>query len=184
MRPFLSLLFLFFLAGCGYTLIHPQISPRAISTPFIEGDTGGELTRAIIRDLSKSAYFKPTICGRYTLEINMISSKDENVGFRYDTNSLGELLNTIIPSETRWSLLVDVSIIDTYKGCLAFGPARVSASHAFDHDWYKTLEGDNVFSLGQVTDFGDAKESVYPVIAKKLAQKIVDLLDQIGPGVF
>jgi hypothetical protein len=177
LRRSLLLLNFLLLGGCGYHLLTQSSNPHTVSVPFIDNDTGGELTRALIKKLSQSEQYRPSGCGRYTLEVSILSNKDENVGFRYDQNREGDFLNTVIPAETRTALLVEVSLIDTVKGCLAFGPARLSASHTFDHDWYVSLDRVNVFSLGQVTDYDDAKDGVYHPLTQKLAQKIVDLLD-------
>lgn len=171
------LLFFLFLGGCGYQLLTPSKAPHTVSVPFIDNDRGGELTRALIKKLSQSEQYRPSGCGRYTLDVSILSHKDENVGFRYDQNREGDFLNTIIPAETRTALLVEISLIDSTRGSVIFGPARLSASHTFDHDWYVSLDRVNVFSLGQVTDYDDAKDGVYHPLTQKLAQKIVDLLD-------
>lgn len=108
-----------------------------------------------------------------------LETKDENVGFRYDQNSDGELINTVIPAETRTSLLVEITLVDNYTHCRYFGPSRLSAGVTYDHDWYTSHGAVNVFSMGQVTDYFDAKDGIYPQLSRRLAKKIVDLLDQI-----
>jgi len=172
-------LLLLLLAGCGYTLVDSTAARYTVTVPFIEKDNGGELTRSLIRELSQSANFSPSKSGRYTLEVVFVEKKDENVGFRYDQNSNGELINTVIPCETRTSLLAQITLIDSYSNCRYFGPVCISAGVTYDHDWYTSHGAVNVFSLGQVTDYFDARDSIYPVLSRKLAKKIVDMLDQI-----
>lgn len=179
MRHLLFLFSFLCLAGCGYKLIDGNTPRYTVTVPFIEKDNSGELTRSLIRELSQSVNFCPSRQGRYTLEVIFLETKDENVGFRYDQNSTGKLINTVIPAETRSSLLVQVTLVDNYCNCDYFGPVRVSAGVTYDHDWYTSHGAVNVFSMGQVTDYFDAKDSVYPALSRKLAKKIVDLLDQL-----
>ncbi len=173
------LLALLLLAGCGYTLVDGTATRYTVSVPFIERDNGGELTRSLVKELSQSVNFRPSRAGRYTLEVVFLETKDENVGFRYDQNSDGELINTVIPAETRTSLLVEITLVDNYTHCRYFGPSRLSAGVTYDHDWYTSHGAVNVFSMGQVTDYFDAKDGIYPQLSRRLAKKIVDLLDQI-----
>ena len=170
--------FLCFLTGCGYQF-DVQSTKKTIEVPFILGDLQGEMTTKLIYLLNTSGkYITGGSNSRYCLSVSLIGYKDQNVGFRYDRNNDGELLNTIIPAESRFSVLAEVILVDRYSGCTILGPARISASLDFDHDWYSTWDGINVFSLGQITDYSDAKDQVSSPLYQKLAQKIADLLQQ------
>jgi hypothetical protein len=173
------LVLLLLLTGCGYQF--ESLSPKkSIEIPFICGDIQGEMTTKLIYLLNASGrYLTTTSNPRYCLSINIIGNKDQNIGFRYDRNTDGDLLRTIIPTESRWSLLAEVTLVDKYSGCIVLGPARISAYYDFDHDWYSTWDGVNIYSLGQITDYADAKDQVQAPLYHKLAQKIVDLLLQI-----
>lgn len=152
-------------------------SRPSIYVPFAIGDHKGELTNEVIAQLATTGkYLVVPSSGRYRLDIVCLSARDQNVGFRYDTNEEGELTNTLVPQETRISHLVEVTLVDTYSGCYALGPARVSASTVFDHEWYSSPNAINVFSLGQVNDYADAKDSALLPLNRHLARKIVDLL--------
>lgn len=168
-----------FLFGCGYHL-EGNGPKKSIKVPFICGDPQGELTTKLIYLLNASGYYRTGgEDSRYCLSVYIIGNKDMNVGFRYDRNKDGALLNTLIPAESRWSILAELTLVDTYTNQILVGPARISASYDFDHDWYTTFDGVNIFSLGQITDYADAKDQVQTPLYHKLAQKIVDLLIQL-----
>lgn len=174
------ILILFLLAGCGYQFDN-YAPKKTVYVPFVEGDLQGEMTTKLIYLLNTSGKF---IAGgpdsRYCLAVSLIGYKDQNVGFRYDRDSEGNMLNnTIIPAESRFSVLSEIILTDRTCNCTLLGPARISASLDFDHDWYSTWDGINVFSLGQITDYADAKDQVSSPLYQKLAQKIVDLLIQL-----
>lgn len=174
-----SIFLLILLTGCGYQF--ENLAPKkTIQVPFVTGDIQGELTNKLIYLLNSSGrYITTDSSARYCLAVTIIGNRDQNVGFRYDRNNDGELLTTLIPAESRWSMLAEVTVTDKQTGRQVIGPSRISASYDFDHDWYATLEGVNIFSLGQITDYADAKDQVITPLYQKLAQKIVDLLIQI-----
>ena len=177
LKKFLIALLLF-LSGCGYHLENQSIK-KSIEVPFICGDPSGEFTTKLIYLLNSSGCYRTGgASSRYCLSVSIIGSKDQNVGFKYDRNNEGRLLTTLIPSESRWSILAEVNLVDKSTGKIVLGPARVSASYDFDHDWYSTMDGINIFSLGQITDYADAKDQVQTPLYHKLAQKITDLLIQ------
>lgn len=175
-RSLLALLLL--ITSCGYqfdTVSH--VGRSSIYVPFAQGDHQGELTNQVVAQLAATGKFLLVPSnGRYRLDITCLDMKDQNVGFRYDTNEEGQTTHTLVPQETRTSLLVEVTLVDTYTNCIAIGPARVSASTVFDHEWYSSPNAINVFSLGQVNDYSDAKDNALIPLNRSLAQKIVDLL--------
>ena len=98
----------------------------------------------------------------------------ENVGFRYDRKRDDRLSHSMSPTETRVKVLAEVAVQDCCSGETVLGPARIYASVDFDHDYYYSRDGINVFSLGQVTDFDAAHDAVQSPLNRVLAQKIVD----------
>jgi hypothetical protein len=170
---------LFVFNSCGYQFEYQDVK-KTIDVPFIAGDPQGEFTTKLIYLLNASGHYRTGGSNsRYCLSVSIIGNKEQNVGFRYDRNNNGQLLNTVIPAESRWSLLVEVELYDRYLGQKILGPSRISTSYDFDHDWYTTFDEINVYSLGQITDYFDAKDQVQTPLYEKLAQKIVDLLIQL-----
>lgn len=167
------------LTSCAYNFETQSTSAPTITVPYAEKDTQGDLTNRVIYLLNASGKFRPRTCGgRYLLELRLLDTRDTNVGYRYDQNEEGQLLTTTIPNETRLSALVEVTLIDNYSGCVVLGPAKISTSVDFDHDWDASFDAVNVFSLGQVSDYFDGKDTANFPLNRKLAQKIVDYLTQ------
>lgn len=168
-----------FLSACGYQFKQGSSSsyPKTISIPFVEGDKTGDFTAALIQAFSTSGFFEyRQYGGSLTLKVELLDFRDENIGFRYDRNQQGELTKTLIPTESRLCVLSEVAVVDSSTGCILAGPARISANAEFDHDYYFSRDGVNVFSLGQLTDVDSARDAVYQPLNKILAQKIVDFV--------
>lgn len=177
MKP-LSFFILLVLTSCGYQFDNiSHDSRKTICVPYALGDHQGDLTTQVIHLLASSGKFLPVSSGgRYQLNIYLLNSRNENVGFRYDVNQDGALTNTLVPQETRTSLLVEIDLYDRFYDCTVIGPAKVSASTVYDHEWYSSPNAINVFSLGQVNDYSDARDGALFPLNQKLAQKIVDLV--------
>ena len=140
----------FLLVACGYKTGYDGLSSeyRTISVPYVEGDWNGELTNTIIRQISRSGAFEyRNECAGLTLLVKIIDSNDQNIGFRYDRHKDGRLRDTIIPTETRLTTAVEISVIETASGTSVLGPCRLLASVDFDHDYYSSRNEINVFSL-------------------------------------
>ncbi len=165
------------LTGCHYQFGRGDLSQRyaTISVPYVEGDQKGDLTTEIIRKLSTSGAFRyVNTGGDLILKIKLVEVRDENIGFRYDRKKRGELRHAIIPTETRLTVLAEVSVIEAGTGQVIRGPTRITASTEFDHTYYYTRNEINVFSLGQLTDIDAAQDAaVYP-LNRCLAERIVD----------
>lgn len=177
---FLNLFLLFSAASCGYTFGPGQvlIPNGTISIPYVQGDPDGALTAALINAVSRSGVYQYSECNAAArLEVKLLELRDQNIGFRYDRNQEGELLSTIIPTETRLCVLAEMVLIDTQTGCPLVGPAKVSTSTEFDHTFYSTRNSVNVFSLGQLTDIDAAREAAQcDPLYQSLAQMIVDYI--------
>lgn len=150
---------------------------QTISVPYVEGDWDGSLTSAIIQQVSQSGILKYRKQGAdLILQVKVIDYSDENIGFRYDRKKDGKLSSRIIPDETRIWVLVEVAIIDAGCGTTFLGPVQLYADVEFDHDYYDSRNGVNVFSLGQLTDIEAARDAAQRPLNRCLAQKIVDYI--------
>jgi hypothetical protein len=174
-----SLLLLVSLSGCGYRLGPGPLASRyaTISVPYVEGDRDGDLTRELVRKLGSNGGFRYSPdCGELILRVKVVELKDKNIGFRYDVNDEGELKKSIIPVETRLTALSEVELIDSSNGEVLLGPAMISAFVEFDHEYYSSHHGVNVFSLGQLTDTYEAHDAAKHPLNIALSQKIVDFI--------
>lgn len=165
--------------SCGYQFGQGTLSSRypTISVPFVIGDQTGEVTSALIHQISTSSTFAYRQSGGSAiLQVKILQLRDENIGYRYDRERDGELTDTLIPTETRIHLLAEVTLVDAATGCAVLGPTKIASSVDFDHAYYASPNGVNVFSLGQLTDFDDAKEGVNTPLIESLVQKIVDFI--------
>ena len=167
----------FALSGCQYQFGRGDLSERyaTISIPYIEGDQKGELTMEVIKKLSTSGAFRyVNNGGDLVLKIKLIELSDENIDFRYDRKKTGELKSSIIPTETRYTALAEVQIIEFGTGTIVRGPTRMTASADFDHTYYTTRDEINVFSLGQLSDIDSARDAAMHPLNRFLAERIVD----------
>jgi hypothetical protein len=174
---FLILFGWFCLVGCQYQFGHGELSQRytTISVPYVEGDQKGELTTEIIRQLSTSGAFRyVNTGGDLILKVKFLELRDENIDFRYDRKKKGELKNSIIPTETRFTALVEVLIVESGTGEIIRGPTRVTASTEFDHTYYTTRDKINIFSLGQLSDIDVARDAAMHPLNRHLAERVVD----------
>jgi DNA-binding cell septation regulator SpoVG len=94
--------------------------------------------------------------------------------FRYDRKKTGELRKSIIPTETRVTVVAEVLLVEGGTGQIIRGPTRITASAEFDHTYYATRNEINIFSLGQLNDFDAARDAVMHPLNRNLAEKIVD----------
>lgn len=176
----LCLLSFCLLSACGYRWGQGSTisSYRTISIPYVKGDWDGQLTAAVIQAIAESGSLK--YCsegGALILKIEIIDTRHEDIGFRYDRKKDGCLRDSIIPDETRAIITVDVSVIEACSGCVVLGPARLFAEMEFDHYYYSNQGKVNVFSLGQFTDYDDARDAVQTPLNRRLALKIADFLN-------
>lgn len=172
-------LLLAFLTSCGYRSGQGGFftSYNTISIPYAANDRCGDLTAAVAKSIDSNGPLRYTRSqGDYTLLMKIIEISDENIGFRYDQNRKGKRTNSIIPSETRRSMTVEVKVRDERQGVDVLGPVILTESIDFDHDFFSSPHHVNEFSLGQLTDIEDAKDSVQKPLNIKMAQKIVDFL--------
>lgn len=151
---------------------------RTISIPYIEGDLDGDLNACLVRQLSRTGAFDYVNDegGSLTLRVKVIDFSDDNIGFRYDRKKDGHLKKTIIPTETRLGILVEVSVIENCSGTILRGPVRFASSFDFDHEYDTSRNRVNIFSLGQLGDIDAASDVAQHPLNQKMAKKIVDYL--------
>lgn len=178
-KGLLAAIILICLTGCGYRFGQGTIASEysSISVPYVSGDRDGSLTAAVIKQLNVSSPFRyQDSCGDLTLKICLIDYDDENIGFRYDRHKDGRLTHSVIPTETRITAIAEIKVMETSTGRVVMEPVRLTASVEFDHDYYSSRDGVNIFSLGQLIDFDEAYDAVMTPLNRALAQKIVDYL--------
>jgi hypothetical protein len=168
------------LVSCGYHLGFGGLSSQypSISVPYVEGDKDGSLTAAIIRKISESGVYEyKNSNGTLSLSARVIEVSDENIGFRYDRNKKGKRTSTVIPTETRIKAVAEVTVFDSCNSCVLLGPVLIEAFVDFDHDYYNSRDGINIFSLGQLSDYDEAHDAVKAPLDEALANKIVDYVN-------
>jgi hypothetical protein len=174
---FALLLALFFLSSCGYQFGRGSLPSQycSMTVPYVDGDFDGSLTAAIAKQIVQSGAFEyRREGGDLLLKVKLVDLSDENIGFRYDRKKKGEIKHSIIPTETRIIALAEIKVEDANTGSILLGPVCLSASVDFDHDYYSSQNGVNIFSLGQLSDVDAAYDAVQYPLHQVLAKKIID----------
>jgi hypothetical protein len=176
---YLIVLFTFTLASCGYhTGPTGQLSPyQTISIPYVRNDETGLMTAALVKTVSAESglqYVKSG--GDLTLLVEIMEYENENIGYRYERKNDGRLRHSVIPVETRLYAVAQVALMDNATGNKLAGPVNISAYADFDHEYEKTRNGVNVFSLGQLTDYDDAYDAAFQPLYMRLSNKIADFI--------
>ena len=188
MRFFWVLMCIALSSCCGYQFGQGMLARQysTVTVPYICGDKTGEMTYALIKEISRSGALSYRNCSAdLSLNVTIIDLYENNIGYRYHCNdNSGDLekngchphhfSDSIIPTETRLTAIAEISVIDTSTGSLKLGPGRIKASVDYDHDYYFSPDGINQKSLGQLTNMESAKEAVIRPLSEVLAQKIVD----------
>lgn len=182
MRRIFAIAFIAMLSSCAYKMGQGGGLPcryPTVSVPYVVGDKDGTLTAAIIKDLVRSGSFDYRYSGgSLILNIVVVDLSEENIGFRYDRKKRGKLTKDIIPTESRITIVVELSAIESASCCTVLGPVRLSASVDYDHDYYSSRDGVNIFSLGQLSDLDEAYNAVQAPLFRAIAQKISDYVSQ------
>lgn len=178
-KPFVLLLLV--LSSCGYQFGQGNLSSQyqTIAIPYIKGDSDGSLTASVIKSFSAGSELSYVNCGAdLLLQIEVMDIYDENIGFRYDRKKEGKLTRSIIPTEARLTIEVEVTLIEESSQKVLRGPVRLQAFIEFDHDFYTTRDAVNAFSLGQLTDYDEAYDAAQKPLNQAIAKKIVDYVCQ------
>ncbi len=169
------------LASCGYHIGQGMIPNEynTISVPYALGDEDGSLTTSLIREVEISGGLSYVNSGgELELVVKLLDLRDQNIGFRYDRDSRDRLTDSIIPTETRLTAVAEVCVLDVCSGRQVVGPLILTSSVDFDHDYYSSRNGINIFSLGQLTDIDAARDAVRFPLNKALAKKIVEYINE------
>jgi hypothetical protein len=167
-------------SSCGYYHGNEGVlasSCQTISIDLLADDWNGDLTAALVECLAASSTIQyRTYGGDMILQVKLEDLDEKNIGFRYDRHKDGKILKSIVPSETRLTALAKVTLLEAATNTSILGPIMIKASIDFDHDYYNTRNGVNIFSLGQLNDYDEAYDAAYRPLMIALAEKIVDYL--------
>lgn len=176
---FFCLFLAIFFEGCGYHGVSKD--QLAISIPYIQGDSKGNLNRAIAYDLSSNGLFSIVQSNaQRTLEVKIVKDRSDRVGFRYDTDNVsGSLEKNLLGIEDKRSITVEVCLIDSSSGKKLWGPFEISASIDYDYtdpgspkDLLVVTTPMPQFSLGQLDAWDGAYEDAEVPLFHKLAEQI------------
>lgn len=170
------------LPSCGYHYgKNSQLSTyETISIPYVKNDADGRMTASLIKVISAESGLQYVKCGGdLTLLVDLLTFENENIGYRYDRKNDGKFRHSIIPTETRLIVVAQVTLIDSLTAKPLAGPAKIVATVDFDHDYERTRNGVNVFSLGQLTDYDEAYDAAFQPLYFVLSQKIADFMMNI-----
>ena len=173
-------LLLFSLTSCGYRWGQGDVllNNQAIFVPYIENDKDGRYTAALVRTLSQQSRLIYSDCSAtFLLKVKLLDFYDVDIGFRYDRNKCGEYTKSVIPDETRLSVDAEVQLVEIATGKCLLGPVIINAEVDFDHDYYSARTADNVFSLGQLSDYDAAYDAAHSPLSKCLSRKILDFIN-------
>jgi hypothetical protein len=171
-----------FFDSCGYRYGKDDglaSSYSSISVPYVVGDQDGSLTAAIIKEIVRSGFLKyQDTGGNLILKVDKVELDEDNIGFRYDRRKRGGLTKDVIPTEVRITIYVEISLTEAASCSIVLGPVLLSASVDYDHDYYFSRDGVNMFSLGQLTDLETAYDAVKVPLHKAIAEKIADYISK------
>lgn len=193
---FLLLIFLISFSSCGYHFSGGTELKNCstIHIPYAKGDLDGRLTSAIIKRLGTSSKWNYTQgLADVILEVEIIKNENYYIGYQYDrVDSPGApLINRLVPNEGRRSVFAKVTIFDSGRKNILYGPYEIDASSDYDFvnfDTYKDLAFVNskgqaqsvlAFSLGQLDASEDAKDAVLSAAYQSLAEKVVSSLENL-----
>ena len=190
-RAVLVLIFLLF-SGCGYRWQpdYPQVCRPSITIPFISGDEDGAFTNEMARAIAVSGIadvrFKD---GDYRLEIKILKSEKETIGFRKDKQKVdGQVKRNMVACEARKILSIEATLFHGNSEEIAYGPYFLAGDVDLDHvdgDSYQDLTFVDPhgiaravlpFSLGQLESYESAQEAAVRPLYSFLAQKVVDVI--------
>lgn len=170
------------LISCGYHLDRcqsPLASYGTISVPYVDGDVYGTFTPVLIHEIARSGCLQYRADGgALQLHVAIVDIRQESIGFNYDRKKKGKRTDDTIPVEERIYATAEVSVTEAGSCRTIIAPVRLTASVDFDHDYYFSRNGVNIFSLGQLIDIDSAYDAVQTPLHDLLAKKIVDYLDQ------
>jgi hypothetical protein len=178
---FLSLLFLFMTAGCGYRLGRGEIIEQysSVCIPYVEGDTDGNLTTALIRQMTtKGVLAYRNVGADLLLQVCLLEPVDENIDFAYAPREMdGKKVKILVSNEARLTLTARISLIDRFTGECVLGPMNLSSWIDFDFEPDLSNIGFHAFALGQLEMHNLAQDAAFHPLYALLAEKIVDYVN-------
>jgi hypothetical protein len=187
--PFFLLLFSL-LSSCGYRG-GTGSEGATLSVPYIDGDTHGFFTSALIKQINESTSFSYSNReGDFLLKVTVLEHANSQIGYRRDLIvENGEEQNNIRPSEGRKTLKVQVSVHDSSTQDAVWGPHIFSADADYDYvdqDSFQDLSFTDPntgalvtvlqFSLGQLEAYENAQDAAMTPLYRQLSQKIIDAI--------
>lgn len=175
---FPSLLFFSLLTtSCGWHLANQYGREHTVSVPYVSGDSDGLLTSNLVKEVEKQGAFRYVQDGgSLTLQVEILDTKSENIGYRFDPQKLFDKKHKTIPSETRKKILAKVTLVNSATQAVVLGPAYILSASEFDHQYYNLSHNINRFSLGQLTDIDTTSDVVDIPLYRQLSQDIASYL--------
>ena len=164
--------------SCGWHVVTKDNNQHTLSVPYAYGDGDGLFTSELIAQLQKESgfdYVQGT--GEYILKVQLLDTKSENIGFRYDPKKLENGKKKLIPDEVRRKLLAKVTIVHAASNKEVAGPAYIMGACEFDHRYYNLSHNINRYSLGQLTDIDTTYDVVNIPLYRDLAKQIAYWLE-------
>ena len=178
-----SSLILLITSSCGYRYArsYKDESTETISIPFVSGDETGILTTFLIEEINKETGLEyQQSSGKYTLNVRIVDSKFENIGFRFNHKKKRHeeklVVNKLIPNESRIKILAEVTVTDSSTNSSILGPVHIIAYADFDHQNRSINHSINRISQGQLTDIDTASSSVNTPLYRNLAHEIANYI--------
>ncbi len=187
-------LILLMMSSCGYRFAGDG-EQKTVTIPYVIGDVEGQLTNALIRQISSTSQFRyhPSH-GQLILKVELIQDVNDKIGFRYqrkeDPKSAdkNKIKKHLFPTENRRTLTAQVSLISSATDDIVYGPLTVSANADYDYIdegslydlTYEIAPEEFIpilrFSEGQLDSIEGAQDDVLTPVYRRLAQNILSAL--------
>ncbi len=155
-------------------------SHTTVDVPYVEGDSDGRLTAALVRELATRGVAVYSNSGaEHFLAVRFVDFADENIGFRYDRDKNNVILNDVVQREGRARALIEISVIESATGEAVWGPKSLGASIDYDYGLGNSSENLLSYSLGQLDTAEVASDSALDSLYRALAKKIVDYVNYV-----
>lgn len=195
MRKLFFLIVFLSCSGCLYKCSSPnEFAHRSVSIPYVEGDSYGQLTEALVYQISSSGPFEyKQKLSDYRLEVAIVSLTNDKIGYKKElkkkcNDSHKKSRTNLLPVESRENIAAQVLLRSNLCGDVVWGPKVITADIDYDYseqDSTKDLSfvgknGDKsilTFSLGQLETVSTAQDSALRPLYQKLAKNIASALN-------
>jgi len=187
-------LFVFLICcSCSYKCsLKDEYVHKSINIPYVEGDINGQLTAALIYQVSASGFFEyRQSLSDYKLQVIVNSLTNDKIGFKRDRkhgcNSCDYRKN-LMPIENREKISATVSLKSNLTSKVIWGPKVVTADIDYDYSEQDSLKdlsyidlNGNIqpilaYSLGQLESVFSAQDSALRPLFYRLSKNIVTAL--------